>query len=63
MSLWDKYRRYELPHIHIGDNQEKNVFEDALSIQAERILNNLTKALPDRTEQEIRQMIFSDIQE
>ncbi len=58
MSLWDKYTSGDLPHIHIYESVLQNIFEDALSIQAERILKNLSKAFPDKSRGEIRGLMF-----
>lgn len=58
LGLYGKYQRGELPHIHCASDPYENVFLDALSIQADRILDNLSKAFPDMTEDEIRNACF-----
>ena len=57
-DLWSKYVRGELPHIHCTSDPYENVFLDALSIQGNRIINNLQTAFPDMTEEEIRNACF-----
>lgn len=42
-DLWSRYTRGELPHIHCSKDPLHNVFLDALSIQAERIRENIKK--------------------
>lgn len=58
LGLYWKYQRGELPRIHCSLDPFENVFLDALSIQADRILENLSKAFPDMTEEEIRNACF-----
>lgn len=43
-----------------SDNPIANAFCDALCIQADRILNNLQKHFTNMTEEEIKDIIFSD---
>lgn len=63
MSLYDRYINFELPHVHISTNYGKNIFEDALSIQADRILNNLQKQFPQKKRSDLIQMMFPDTEE
>lgn len=42
-DLWSRYTRGELPHIHCSKDPLQNVFLDALSIQANRIRENIKK--------------------
>lgn len=63
MSLYDRYINHELPHVHIGTNREQNIFEDALSIQADRILHNLQKQFPQKKRFDLIQMMFPDTEE
>lgn len=58
LGLYGQYQRGELPHIHCASDPIENTFLDALSIQADRILNNLQTAFPDMTEEEIRNACF-----
>lgn len=62
-GLWERYERGELPAIYCSDNPIANAFCDALRIQANRILNNLQKHFTDMTEEEIRNIVFSDCRE
>lgn len=57
-DLFSRYVRGELPHIHCSDDKIANVFSDALSIQADRIFENLEKALPKLTKEEIKNACF-----
>lgn len=57
-DLWSKYVRGELSHIHCGSDPYENIFRDALHIQSDRILDNLSKAFPDMTEEEISNACF-----
>lgn len=59
-GLWERYERGELPAIHCSDNPIANAFCDALCIQADRTLNNLKKHFTNMTEEEIKDIIFSD---
>lgn len=58
LDLWGRYERGNLPHIHCTSDPIKNAFLDALNIQADRILDNLSKAFPDMTEDEISNACF-----
>lgn len=62
-GLWERYERGELSAIHCSDNPIANAFCDALCIQADRIINNLKKHFTDMTEEEIRNIVFSDCRE
>lgn len=62
-GLWERYKRGELPAIHCSSDPIRNAFQDALKIQADRILNNLQKHFTDMTEEEIRNIVFSDCRE
>lgn len=57
-DLWSKYVRGELPHIHCTSSPFKNVFLDALSIQADRIIDNLKQVFRFMTTQEIENACF-----
>lgn len=57
-DLWSRYNRYELPHIHCAENEVQNAFLDALNIQGRRIEENLAKAFPDLTKQQIKNACF-----
>lgn len=59
-GLWERYERGELPAIHCSDNPIENAFLDALNIQADRFLNNLKQHFTNMTDEEIRNIIFSD---
>ena len=58
LGLYGKYQRGELPRIHNSLDPFENVFLDALTIQADRILDNLSKAFPDMRGEEIRNACF-----
>lgn len=57
-DLFSRYVRGELPHIHCSDDKIANVFSDALSIQADRIFENIKKQYPKKTERAIKKMMF-----
>ena len=57
-DLFSRYVRGELPHIHCSDDKIADVFSDALSIQADRIFENIKKQYPKKTERAIRKMMF-----
>lgn len=61
MDLYSQYISGQLPHIHCSDDHDANIFNDALRIQYKRILANLQKQFPEKTQQEIKKMIFSDV--
>lgn len=56
--LWDRYFDNEIQHVHISDNPLRNIFEDALCIQGNRIYDNLKKYFPKKTHDEIMAMMF-----
>lgn len=58
MAAFEKYKNYEIPHIHNSNNKEQNIFEDALYFQGRRIFENLKKYFPKKTDKEIRKMMF-----
>jgi len=62
-DLWSRYKRGELPAIHDSGDIVKDAFQDALNIQANRILGNLQKHFTNMTEEEIENIIFSDNRE
>lgn len=62
-DLWSRYQRGEFPVIHDSGDIVKDAFQDALKIQADRILNNLQKHFTNMTEEEIENIIFSDNRE
>lgn len=55
--LWEKYENNELPHVHCSDNAIRNTFEDGLMVQWLRIKANLMKALPEKTEDEVIELM------
>lgn len=57
-DLFSRYVRGELPHIHCSDDKIANVFSDALSIQADRIFENIKNQCPKKSEKEIKKMMF-----
>lgn len=57
-SLWKSYIDGDIRHIHISSDIFQNTFEDALCIQAERILGNLHKAFPDKSKEELMELMF-----
>ena len=57
-DLYSKYVRGELPHIHCSSDPFNNVFSDALNIQGRRIEENLKKAFPNLTKQQIKNACF-----
>lgn len=57
-DLFSRYVRGELPHIHCSEDKIENVFKDALSIQSGRILENIKKQYPKKTERAIRKIMF-----
>lgn len=57
-DLWSRYTRGEFPHIHCSEDPYANVFMDALTIQADRIIDNLKKVFPFCTTREIRNACF-----
>lgn len=57
-SLWKAYINGDIPHIHISSDIFQNTFEDALCIQAKRILGNLQKAIPDKSKEELIELMF-----
>lgn len=57
-DLWSKYVRGELPHIHCGPDPFENAFSDALSIQGDRIIDNLEKAFPNLNKEQIKNACF-----
>lgn len=59
MSLWEKYINGDLPHIHHSSDMFQDTFEDALSIQAERICDNLKLAFPSKKKEEILMLMFN----
>lgn len=59
-DLWSKYCRGELPHVHISKDPLYNVFMDALCIQADRIRDNILKAYPNMTREELSHLMFGD---
>lgn len=60
MTAWEKYRIGIIPHIHIHDNPDQNIFEDALSYQGDRIKKNLEKAFPKKSFDEIMKLMFGE---
>lgn len=56
-DLWSRYVRYELPHIHITRDPIENVFLDALSIQANRIRDNIREELAI-SDDELKRLMF-----
>lgn len=60
MDLYEKYKNYQLPHVHTSEDRELNIFNDALRIQAERIFKNIKKFFPKKNDSEIKKMMFSD---
>lgn len=62
-DLFSRYVRGELPHIHCSDDKIANVFNDALSIQADRIFENIKKQYPKKTERAIRKIMFGKEEE
>lgn len=62
-DLFSRYVRGELPHIHCSDDKIANVFSDALSIQADRIFENIKKQYPKKTERAIRKIMFGKEEE
>lgn len=59
-DLWSRYQRGELPAIHDTGNIVQDAFLDGVNIQADRILNNLKQHFTNKTEEEIKDIIFSD---
>jgi hypothetical protein len=57
-DLWSRYQRGELPAIHDTGDMVKDAFLDALSIQADRIIDNLEKAFPNLTKEQISNACF-----
>lgn len=57
-DLWSRYQRGELPAIHDTGDLVRDAFLDALSIQGNRIVDNLKKAFPNLTEEQIRNACF-----
>lgn len=55
--LWEKYENNEQLHVHCSDNVIKNTFEDGLMAQWFRIKANLMKALPEKTEDEVIELM------
>jgi hypothetical protein len=62
-GLFERYEKGELPAIHCSDNPIKNAFLDALKIQADRIVNNLKNHFTNMTEEQIKDICFSDVRE
>lgn len=62
-DLWSRYARGELPSTHDTGDRVKDAFLDGLKIQADRIIDNLKKHFTNMTEEEIKNIIFSDNQE
>ena len=57
-DLWSRYKRGELPAIHDTGDLVQDAFLDALSIQADRIVDNLKHAFPKLFEEQIENACF-----
>lgn len=58
-DLWSRYTRGELPHIHCSKDPLQNAFLDALSIQADRIRENIKKKYT-LSDEELRNLMFGE---
>lgn len=56
-DLWSRYVRYELPHIHTTRDPIERAFLDALSIQADRIRDNIREELAI-SDDELKRLMF-----
>lgn len=57
-DLWSRYQRGELPAIHDSGDIVQDAFLDALSIQGDRIIDNLEKAFPNLNKEQISNACF-----
>lgn len=57
-DLWSRYQRGELPAIHDTGDLVRDAFLDALSIQSDRIIDNLEKAFPKLFKEQIKNACF-----
>lgn len=62
MNLWDLYLSDEKYHYHCSNNIFENTFNDALSMQGERIINNIMKSL-NCSEKRAHEIAFCDVRE
>ena len=62
-DLWTLYKAGKLPAVSCSDDVEYNAFTDGLRIQGNRIVKNLMKSMPEKSEEDIRVMCFCDVAE
>lgn len=58
-DLWSRYTRGELPHIYCSKDPLQNAFLDALSIQADRIRENIKKKYTI-SDEELSNLMFGE---
>lgn len=63
MDFYEQYKLGIIPHIHVHEDKMRCVFEDALVFQGKRIKKNIEKYFPEKSYEEIRKIMFSDIED